>query len=52
LLIGYSAGSPAYRLDVAVHVLVVVKRMAMAKLFLRTCINEDYSPLQEPESRM
>lgn len=51
MLIGYAAGSPACRLDVAVHVLVVVKHITMAKLFLRTRISEDYSPAAQTESR-
>jgi hypothetical protein len=44
IAIRYAAGSPDCRLDVAVRVLVVVKHMAMATLFLRTCIKRDYSP--------
>lgn len=47
MLTSYAARSPDCLLDVAVHVLVVVKRMVMGKLFGETCMNSDYSPEAE-----
>src|SRR5450432_2630723 len=44
IAIRYAAGSLDCRLNVVVPVLVVVKHMAVATLFLRTCIKNDYSP--------
>src|SRR5690242_13229831 len=44
LLVSYAAGSPDCCLDVAVHVLVVVKHMSMATLLWRTCMMGHYSP--------
>jgi hypothetical protein len=52
IAIRYAAGSPDCRLDVVVPVLVVVKHMAMATLFLRGCIKRDYSPDHGAESRL
>jgi len=44
LLVSYAAGSPDCRLDVAVHVLVVM-HMARAKIGLQACIYKgNYSP--------
>ena len=44
IAIRYAAGSLDCRLNVVVPVPVVVKHMAVATLFLRTCIKNDYSP--------
>jgi hypothetical protein len=42
LLIRYADGSPEFRMDVLVP--VVVKHMAMAMMFWRTCMKWHYSP--------
>jgi hypothetical protein len=44
IALSYSASSPECRLDVVVPVLVVVKHMARAKLWVQACMNGDYSP--------
>jgi hypothetical protein len=50
LLVRYADGSPDFRMDVVV--LVVVKHMAMAKMFRRTCMKWHYSPDLWAESRI
>jgi hypothetical protein len=44
IALSYSAGSPECRLDVVVPVLVVVKHMDWAKLWVQACMKVDYSP--------
>jgi hypothetical protein len=44
IALSYSAGSPDCRLDVVVHVPVVVKHMDWAKLWVQACMKVDYSP--------
>jgi hypothetical protein len=52
LLVRYADGSPDIRADVAVHVLVVVKRMAIAEMSWRSRMKRHYSPNLWRESRI
>ena len=47
MLVRYADGSPDFRMDV----LVVVKHIAIAKMFWRTCMKWHYSPDLQAESR-
>jgi hypothetical protein len=46
----YADGSPEFR--IGVHVLVVVKHIAIAMMFWRTCMKWHYSPDLQAESRI